>query len=376
MGRERGPADVGPAGQHPRGDRPTGRAPGRADARRAVAGRGHRPRLRCRRARAGRRARRGHASSTLCDRAVAAALLTEADGPGRYTFAHALIEHALYDGLSAGRRGRIHRTVAEALEAICGDDPGERDRASSPTTGRAPPSPRTQARRSRTRNGRAIGPWRSSRPTRRCAGTEMRSICWTGPPPTTRAVGPRCSSGSATRNGRRVIPRTARRCSRRAASPTTSTRSTSSCARCCGTTEDGCSIAGGIDRERIEMLELALTRLGDCGQPRPSTPAGAAVRREHLGRRVRRAPGDGRSSRRHRAAHRRRRRAGRRDPALPRGDQRCPRPSSSAGSMEPRGVRPRRRLSATRPPACTPTTTCTWRRLEAGDVADHAGPHA
>ncbi len=43
---------------------------------------------------------------------------------GRYTFSHALIEHTLYDGLSAGRRGRAHRAVAEALEELCGDDPG------------------------------------------------------------------------------------------------------------------------------------------------------------------------------------------------------------------------------------------------------------
>ena len=61
-----------------------------------------------------------------CDRAVAAALLTEADGAGRYTFAHALIEHALYEGRSAGRRGRIHRRIAEALEEVCGDDPADR----------------------------------------------------------------------------------------------------------------------------------------------------------------------------------------------------------------------------------------------------------
>jgi tetratricopeptide (TPR) repeat protein len=62
----------------------------------------------------------------LCDTAVAAAVLTEADVPGRYGFAHALIEHTLYDGLSASRRARAHRTIAEALEVLCGDDPGER----------------------------------------------------------------------------------------------------------------------------------------------------------------------------------------------------------------------------------------------------------
>jgi DNA-binding SARP family transcriptional activator len=62
----------------------------------------------------------------LCDRAVAAAVLTEADVAGWYTFAHALIEHTLYDDLSAGRRGQAHRAVAEALEELCGDDPGAR----------------------------------------------------------------------------------------------------------------------------------------------------------------------------------------------------------------------------------------------------------
>jgi DNA-binding SARP family transcriptional activator/tetratricopeptide (TPR) repeat protein len=61
-----------------------------------------------------------------CDQAVAAALLIEGDGAGRYTFSHALIEHALYEGRSAGWRGRIHRRVAEALEALCGDDPTDR----------------------------------------------------------------------------------------------------------------------------------------------------------------------------------------------------------------------------------------------------------
>ena len=62
----------------------------------------------------------------LCDRAVTAAVLTEANVAGRYTFAHALIERTLYDSLSAGRRARAHRAVAEALEDLCGTDPAER----------------------------------------------------------------------------------------------------------------------------------------------------------------------------------------------------------------------------------------------------------
>ena len=60
----------------------------------------------------------------LCDQAVTAAVLTEAGG--RYSFAHALIEHTLYDTLSTNRRARSHQKVADALEELCGEDPGER----------------------------------------------------------------------------------------------------------------------------------------------------------------------------------------------------------------------------------------------------------
>jgi tetratricopeptide (TPR) repeat protein len=62
----------------------------------------------------------------LCDAAVAAAVLQTTDHPDRYTFAHALVEHALYDGLSPARRARAHRAVAEQLEPIPGGDPRER----------------------------------------------------------------------------------------------------------------------------------------------------------------------------------------------------------------------------------------------------------
>lgn len=53
----------------------------------------------------------------VCDAAVAAAVLRATDHPDRYTFAHALVEHTLYDGLSPARRSRAHRAVAVALEA-------------------------------------------------------------------------------------------------------------------------------------------------------------------------------------------------------------------------------------------------------------------
>ena len=61
----------------------------------------------------------------LLDRAVAANLLTEI-GPGRFSFAHALVEHALYDELSATRRARLHRRVAEIIERQAHGRPGDR----------------------------------------------------------------------------------------------------------------------------------------------------------------------------------------------------------------------------------------------------------
>jgi tetratricopeptide (TPR) repeat protein len=45
---------------------------------------------------------------------------------GRFSFSHALIWHTLYDALSATRRARMHRRIAQALEDLCGEDPGER----------------------------------------------------------------------------------------------------------------------------------------------------------------------------------------------------------------------------------------------------------
>jgi hypothetical protein len=63
----------------------------------------------------------------LLEEGVAASLLQEnRDRAGRFTFTHALVEHALNEDLGATRRARLHRQVAEALEDLCGDEPGER----------------------------------------------------------------------------------------------------------------------------------------------------------------------------------------------------------------------------------------------------------
>ncbi|MGO9873509.1 MAG: ATP-binding protein [Acidimicrobiia bacterium] len=63
----------------------------------------------------------------ILDAAATASLVRElADAPGHYSFAHALIQHTLYEDLSPTRRARAHRQVAEALEDLCGERPGTR----------------------------------------------------------------------------------------------------------------------------------------------------------------------------------------------------------------------------------------------------------
>jgi class 3 adenylate cyclase len=63
----------------------------------------------------------------VLDAAAAASLVRElADGPGRFNFAHALIQHTLSEDLGPTRRARAHRNVAEALEELYGHRPGLR----------------------------------------------------------------------------------------------------------------------------------------------------------------------------------------------------------------------------------------------------------
>jgi class 3 adenylate cyclase len=56
----------------------------------------------------------------------ASVLVESADRAGRFRFAHALINRALYDGLGATRRGRLHQRVAEALERLSSTERGDR----------------------------------------------------------------------------------------------------------------------------------------------------------------------------------------------------------------------------------------------------------
>jgi len=62
----------------------------------------------------------------LLEEAERAAVVHEVDStPGRYSFSHALIQHTLYDDVSATRRARMHRQVGEAIERLHPNEPDE-----------------------------------------------------------------------------------------------------------------------------------------------------------------------------------------------------------------------------------------------------------
>ena len=63
----------------------------------------------------------------VLDAAAGAGLVRELSGAsGRYSFAHSLIQHTLYEDLGPTRRARAHRRIADALEKLCGEEPGAR----------------------------------------------------------------------------------------------------------------------------------------------------------------------------------------------------------------------------------------------------------
>ena len=112
----------------------------------------------------------------LCDGAVEAQVLRERDRGAGYTFAHALIERTLYDNVSANRRARAHRAIAEALEVLTHGEPGPQVGELAYHWAQAT-RPRTLARRSPMPGRPAPGHSPPSLPLRPCVGTARRSRC-------------------------------------------------------------------------------------------------------------------------------------------------------------------------------------------------------
>jgi class 3 adenylate cyclase/tetratricopeptide (TPR) repeat protein len=94
----------------------------------------------------------------LLEGAVEAALVHEGRSAGRFSFAHSLVNHTLYELTGATRRAQTHRRIAEALEEMCGEDPGERSGELAGHWLRAtfPPEPRRAARCCRLAGERAL----------------------------------------------------------------------------------------------------------------------------------------------------------------------------------------------------------------------------
>ena len=62
----------------------------------------------------------------VLDQAGLVALVLESAVPGRFRFAHALVQHTLYEDLGPTRQARLHQRAASELEILCGADAGER----------------------------------------------------------------------------------------------------------------------------------------------------------------------------------------------------------------------------------------------------------
>ena len=121
--------DLRPAGHPPeraRRGRPPHRPPRRRDPQDADRRRGHRRRVRPRAAGRGHRRPTRTTCSTSWRRSCPPGSSSRSPGDERFRFQHSAARTTLQSELSDGRRRRMHRKVAEALEAALGDDPGDR----------------------------------------------------------------------------------------------------------------------------------------------------------------------------------------------------------------------------------------------------------
>ena len=286
----------------------------------------------------------------LCDVAADAAVLTGSAVAGRYTFSHALIEHALYDDLSSGRRSRSHRAVAEAIEAICGDDPGDgigqlafhwAQATQPPDAGKAI----TYAQRAGDRALALLAPDEALRWYRDALDLLDRA---SADDPPQRAVLLLGFGDAQLQTGDPAHRETLLAAGRLAEDIDAVDVLVAAALR---NNRGWNSNMGTVDRDRVEMCKRALVRLGDADSPDRARLISLLCVEGTWDADIDERLSMANASRGHRAAHRRPRRAGRRDSALLRGDHDAADPRAPP-AMGRRGVRPGRR--SRRPDRATP----------------------
>ena len=197
----------------------------------------------------------------ILDAATAAALVRElTDIPGHYTFAHALIQHTLYEDLGPTRQARAHRRVAEALEELCGDRPGSRVGELARHWSRRPTG-RSCRRPSTTRSGPAMPRSPRSPPATPCATTPRpsRSSSESDDPDPLLGIDLAIGIGTAQRqSGDAAFRDTLLDAARRAADLGDTDRLV---AAALANNRGMFSNAATVDTDRVAILELALDRL-------------------------------------------------------------------------------------------------------------------
>ena len=203
----------------------------------------------------------------LCDAAVdRGGPARPTDDPDRYTFAHALIEHTLYDGLSPARDGPSPPSGRRGARA------DRRRRPRRPRAGELAYHWAQAVQPTDDRQGRplrpgspATGPSTSSRPTTPCAGTARRSTF--SAPRRRTACEPSSWSAWVSHNARSATRPTERPWPPPPTWPTRSAIPTSWSAPRSASCRNFMSDTGTVAEELVALLRLAVDRLEDLDTP-------------------------------------------------------------------------------------------------------------
>jgi class 3 adenylate cyclase len=197
--------------------------------------------------------------------ARAVALVRELDDlPGRYSFTHALIQRTVYEDLGPTRRNRAHRRVAEALEELYGDRPEERvgDLARhwfSATQAQDMDKALEYSGRAADAALASLAPGDALRYYTQALGV----AALIPDPPASRVLDLTIGLGTAQRQmGRPEFRTTLLGAAHQAAEQGDTERLVAAALA----NDRGVGIVGAVDADKVEVLELALTRLPD-GHP-------------------------------------------------------------------------------------------------------------